>query len=65
MPPKIYAVNYMCYDCNQKSELWFDRDADEEPETPFKCGVCGGEVHRFNFKDNAQVWGYMDNRGGE
>jgi len=60
---KIYSIWYMCHRCERKIELWFDKTTDVEPETPFECEICGGEIHKFNFKDNKQAWEYMDKRG--
>jgi len=49
-------VNYRCKDCGKDVEVFFN-DSEEIPE---ECDEevceCGGNLEKWNFKRNDQVW---------
>jgi len=49
-------VNYRCKNCGKETEVLYN-DSEEIPE---KCTEevceCGGELLKWNFKHNEQVW---------
>lgn len=51
-------VNYKCNMCEKEDEHLFD-DTTDAPELIGYC-VCGGEIKKFNFKNNSQRWLYCD-----
>ena len=53
-------VNYKCKDCGVDTEILY-QDTECVPEKLENCS-CGGEIFIFNFKNNKQVWKFMDER---
>ena len=55
-------VNYKCSDCHYEEEfLYQDTDKVLTSLVHF-CPMCGGILRKFNFKDNKQVWRFLDER---
>ena len=49
----VKLINFRCVECDQDEEIMFSTDEKEE-ELVGECPFCGGELIRFNFKNNSQ-----------
>jgi predicted nucleic acid-binding Zn ribbon protein len=55
-------VNYKCEDCSHQEEVLFQDREKVLSALIHYCPVCGGELKKYNFKNNKQVWKFFDNR---
>lgn len=51
-------VNYKCTKCKREAEELF-QDSETPKDTLGKCS-CGGELKKWNLKNNSQVWKWND-----
>lgn len=56
-------INYRCKNCHHEEEVIY-QDSEEIPDKlDTKCKVCcGTKLEKYNFKNNQQVWKFMDAR---
>ena len=53
-------VNYKCTECSYQEEVLYN-DSEEVKESLINiCPSCGGNLKKYNFKNNQQVWKFMD-----